>query len=621
MKTKKLVTLLICAIVSLQFVSAQEKLWQIDMGGGNLTKIGWLKQANNGYIITSGSNGLSALDNNTGETIWNNEELVGVSKGSFQNIEAMPLFIAEYSPFVGKKRSIIVNAANGDVLYNSKDGDYSFKTYHLMIDQGFILFELSSKTDRGLMKFSLKTWKSEWFASIGPAKGLGDKLTSAYGYGFVNFGPIITKDNGQLIIGLKVQTISFDLNTGEELWNNVADKRMRALVYSSRNNSLYQGIKGSKKLTVFDPANGNDITPGKLKLKGTLVDITEDESGNLVLVETEGFNLIKPETGELIWKKSYKIDYLDEVIPFEDGYIAIGKDDKDGSISLVDKNGKKVWDSKVKGYAYYATPTNSGVLYISTERSNILNYEDGKDIWKKDVKFKSIPAVAFDDKENKVILFENKKGYKFDLESGAIELFAEDIELLEVKKKTPLVAEYVSTGYFLTADQHASVLSPEGKIVYTKYFKPVTTTDYTKLAQVGLNVLGVDFDIEGAMENLDALKTITNRNVDDTDATEETSVVVGVYVGNGAGIMEPVFEVTKTRYFNSKSTKDVKFILAKKETTETDGRNYVYMIDKASGEIIKKIELLDKTPNYIIDDIDSRVFINEKNKIISAIQF
>ncbi len=621
MKKKFLPVVTIFLIISLHFTYAQEKLWQVDLGGGNLTKIGWIKQSNNGYIITSGSNGLSALDNNTGETMWNNKDLVGVSKASFQNIDGLPLFIAEYTPLGSRKRGVIINAANGAVLYNTKEGEYSFKKYHLMIDQGFILFELASSEDRSLMKFSLKTWESEWFASIGSAKGISEKISNVQGFGFVQHGPIITKDNTQLIIGLKVQTISFDLNTGQQLWNNIADKRMRALVYSDRNNSLYLGVKGSKKLTVLDPKTGNDITPGKLKLKGTLVDITEDANGNLVLVETEGFNLIKPETGELIWKKSYKIEYLDEVIPFEDGYIAIGKDEKNGSISVVDKNGKKVWDSKVKGYAYYITPTESGVLYISTERSNILSYADGKDLWKKDVKFKSIPAVTFDDTENKVILFENKKGYKFDLETGSIQLFAEDIELLEVKKKTPLVAEYVSTGYFITADQYASVLTPEGKVLYTKYFKPVSTTDYTQLAKIGLNMAGIDFDLEGAMENLDELKTITNRNVDDTDAIEETSAVVGVYVGTGAGAMMPIFEVTNTRYFNSKSTKDFKFILAKKETTETEGRNFVYMINKATGEIIKKIELLDKTPNYIIDDIDSRVFINEKNKIISAIQF
>ncbi|MEL7120732.1 MAG: hypothetical protein AAFO07_14875 [Bacteroidota bacterium] len=96
------------------------------------------------------------------------------------------------------------------------------------------------------------------------------------------------------------------------------------------------------------------------------------------MVETEGFNLIDPKTEDFLWKKSYKIDFLDEVIPLNDQYIAVGKDEKDGGISLVDVSGKKVWDAKVKGYPYFVTPTSKGVLYISTERANVLDLKNWK---------------------------------------------------------------------------------------------------------------------------------------------------------------------------------------------------------------------------------------------------
>jgi len=450
------------------------------------------------------------------------------------------------------------------------------------------------------------------------------KLGNLAGFGFIKHGPIFGPNN-ELIIGLKTRIICLNVDTGEELWKFEADKRIRAVVYSDINNSLYTGIKGSKKLTVFDPSTGSDITPGKLKLKGTLIDIREDGRGNLVLVETEGFNLIKPETGELIWKKSYKIDYLDEVMPYEDGYIAIGKDEKKGSISLVDNDGNKIWDSKVKGYAYYITPTKKGVLYISTERSNILDYSNGKDVWLRDVKFRAIPAVTYDTQEEKVILFENKKGYKFDLETGEIELFAEDIELLKVNKKTPLTAEYVSTGYFISADQHTSVLSAEGKLLYTKYFKPVSTIGgLASVATIGLAAAGIDIDVAGSIENLNTLKSLSHgvmtESQDQTDASSQTTVMAGLYVGDGSGNMATVFEVTKTRYFNSKNTKNHKFILAEREMNETEGRNFIYMLNKASGEIDKQIELFDKTPNYVVDEIDNRVFLNEKNRLVSGLQ-
>ncbi|MFC5048799.1 PQQ-binding-like beta-propeller repeat protein [Aquimarina hainanensis] len=230
---------------------------------------------------------------------------------------------------------------------------------------------------------------------MGKIPSLSKSVTS-----FINQGPYFSKENN-LILGIKEKIYTINAETGAIVWTHEANKKIKALVYSEKNNSLYLGVKKAKTLKVLQPATGEDITPGKLKLRGTLIDVRPDKDNNLILVETEGFNIIDPQTNEFKWKKSFKIDYLDEVIPHEKGLIAIGKDEKDGTISLVDPNGKKIWTSKVKGYAYYITPTENGVLYVSTERSNILDYDKGKDVWDKDVKFKSIPAVTLMSKKKR----------------------------------------------------------------------------------------------------------------------------------------------------------------------------------------------------------------------------
>ena len=163
------------------------------------------------------------------------------------------------------------------------------------------------------MKFSLKTWEEEWIVNLGEPKGLIGKIKEVQQSSFIQHGPYFTEDN-YLVLGLKdhIAAINFDL--GNLVWEMETDKKIKALVYSPLNNSLYLGIRKSKKLTVLNPGTGADITPGKLKLKGTLLDVRPDGKGHLILVETEGFNLIDPETDDLVWKKSYKIDYLDEVI-------------------------------------------------------------------------------------------------------------------------------------------------------------------------------------------------------------------------------------------------------------------------------------------------------------------
>lgn len=617
---KNVLQLITCLLLSITSLNAQDKLWEKDLKD-DLYNVSWIKQSNDGVIIAAGDKGLMALDNTTGETLWHQKEFKGVDKNTFFAIEGLPMIYVEYVPMLGKTRGLILNSTTGDILFDTKENDYRVRNYTMISESGVILFELIGGSERFLMSFDLKTWETKWATVVGEAKGLFSKLVNK---SFIDQGPFLNKE-GNILVSIKKDIFALDAATGNILWQYEGDKDVNALVYSNSNNSLYIGIKKSKKLVVLNPSTGEDITPGKLKLRGTLIDVRQD-NGNLVLVETEGFNIIDPSTNEFKWKKSFKIEYLDEVIPNTQGYIAIGKDEDDGTIALVDPEGDKIWDSKVKGYAYYVTPTKKGVLYVSTERSNILDFEDGKDVWKKDVKFKSIPAVTYDDQEEKVILFENGNGYKFDLTTGDINLFAEDIDLEDVKKKTPLEAEYVSgAGYLLHTDQHISLLDPSGAVKYTNYYKPPATVDgLLSIAQVGLNVVGVDLDIQGSMENINMLTALSNGSYrsagDQSDATTTTSNIVGLYSGSNAAEMTTVFEVTKTRYSNSKSNDSHKFIVAK-VNQESGTKHFINMINKATGVVDKRIELLDKTPNYFIDDIDNVVFVNEKNHIISSYQF
>lgn len=601
---------------------SQNKLWNVDLKD-TLYEVGWIKQSNEGFIIASGAKGLLAMNNENGAIVWHNKEFKAVDKNSFMTIDGLPIIYFEYAPVVGKVRGILMNSSNGEILFDTKDDGYRIKDFTLIPDQGIILFELLKDNERNLMSFSLKTWKKEWIAVVGESKGLLNKYSKV---SYIDHGPFFSNENN-LVIGIKDEIYAINLTNGEVTWKFKADKKINALVFSEANSSLYVGVKKSNKLKVLNPNSGEDITPGKLKLKGTLVDVRADMDGNLILVETEGFNIIDLKTNNFKWKKSFKIDFLEEVIPTEKGYIAVGKNEKEGSVALVDMEGDKLWESKIKGYSYYVTPTANGVLYISTERSNILDFEKGKDVWDRDVKFKAIPAVTYDEKEDKVILFENENAYKFDLSTGKIELFGENVELENVKKKTPLLAEYVEgEGYLLNTAQHVSLLSPSGKIIYTKYFEPASDLGGLKqAAQLGLMLAGVDFDIQGSLDNIKMLSSLSNgayrTSADQTDGTSETNVVGGLYLETTDGNMAPVIEITKTRYSNSKSIKSHKFIVTKVKNESDATQHFIYKVNKKTGEADVQIELMDKTPDYVIDEVEDVVLINENNHLISAYKF
>ncbi|WP_428740793.1 hypothetical protein [Tenacibaculum sp.] len=618
MKTKISLLFLLTSLLSF----SQSKTWEKDLNK-ELYQVGWIKQASDGNIIASGAKGLLAMDNKTGNILWHNKELKAIDKSTFLNIDGLPFFYVEYAPVVGKVRGIILNSSNGNIVFDTKDKGYRIKDYTLLHDKGIVLFELLEDKKQKLMSFDLAKSQLNWITDLGEVSSIFKKLL---GNSFIDHGPFFTSPNN-LIVGIKDQIFAINFTNGEITWQHKTKKKVNALVYSEKNNNLYVGIKKSSKLLVLNPDNGTDITPGKLKLRGELIDVTTNNNGDLILVETEGFNIINPETNLFKWKKSFKIEYLDEVIPHEKGFIAIGKDEKKGSIALVSPEGKKIWNTNVNGYAYYITPTEKGVLYISTERSNILDYGKGKDVWRRDVKFKSIPAVTFDENENKVILFENKKGYKFDLESGEINQFADDIRLEEVKRKTPLVAEYIKDeGYLLYTDQHISLLKPDGTIKYSSYYKPASSIEgLTGVAQLGLAFAGVDFDIQGSLDNIEMLSSLSNgayrTSKDQTDGTSETSQIAGLYIGTGDGNMHEIFNVTSKRFYNSKITKNSQFIVTKIKREDAPSIHKIIKVNKASGKIETEITLLDKTPNYVIDTVDDMVFINEKNHLISAHKF
>jgi outer membrane protein assembly factor BamB len=604
--------LLLC-LATVGTLSAQEEKWVFD-GTSALEKINWIEQTNTGTVVVASAKGLTGLDHTTGAEIWSVEEAKNVNRNSYFNVEGMPFFYVESAVAVtGVPRGFLINAGTGKVLYDTREDKLRVKNYTFLPETGSLIFEaMKGKNERFLINFSLNTESVKWIASVGKNKGLGDMLKDLGGLSsFVTQGPMFSKE-GTVILGIKDVIYAIDDKSGEVKWEMETDKKIKALVYSEANNSLYLGIRKEKKLTVLAPESGDDITPGKLKLKGTMLDVVKDNSGNLVLVETEGFNLIDPKTNEFMWKKSYKIEALDEVIPMDNGFIAIGKDDKGSEIHFVDKTGDKIWDSKVKGYAYFATPTPKGVMYISTGRSNILNYKDGKDVWDKDVKFKSLPAVAIDDNTGEVFLYENKNAYTFNFETGKIKLIGEDIIMDKVNKRTFLEAEVVDGGYFVSADQNASLIGSDGKLKYTSHYPPMVAVDLLSVAGTVGNLAGLPAGVTGSIRNMEQLNNM-NKQRRQTGATVTRKTSSGSVSFNG-GPSQELYSISTTRFTNSQQTKEHKFLTTRYE----DGIKSLLMIDKNTGEVIKRIELVEKNPNYVVDVVDNVIFVTEKDKLVRA---
>ena len=94
-----------------------------------------------------------------------------------------------------------------------------------------------------------------------------------------------------------------------------------------------------------------------------------------------------------------------------------------------------------------------------------------------------------------------------------------------------------------------------------------------------------------------------------TKGSPKTQTVDSASFGN-----HELINVTITRYSNSRNARDHKFIMTKEDETKRG----ILMVNKDTGKVEKRINIVDVTPLYVVDEIDSRVFLVEKNKTITC---
>lgn len=592
-------------------LSAQEVTWQRDLKE-ELYNVSWIEQANEGTIITSGDKGLIGLNNETGAIAWQHPDLKAVDRNTFYALDNLPYFQVETSSLTGKSRSLLIDASSGKILFDSKEENLKIGANHLMPALSGIIFEVKKDSRNLLMFFDYAKSEKRWIADISEASG-GLKALVKKGMGITSFLAYAPQMAGKdhILIGEKEKVYMLGLADGKITWSQEMDDKLNALLYVDADKKVYAGIK--KKLIVLDGATGKDMTDGKMKIGSSLEQIYPNKAGQLVIVAADGFNLLNPATGSLVWKKSHALEGLSQVLEVGDDYYAVGGDEKSSIISRVTKDGERVWKENVDGFAYYFKPIEKGIFYLSTEKSNIISY-DGEKLWKKDIRFKSIPAVDVDLKNQEVVFYEDKTVHRFNLKSGNLETLNEDLKLEKIK-------DYVANlqvrpdGYLIYTDQHTAFVDKKGSIRYNQYYPPlVTLGGLTSVAQLGANMAGVNVDIQGNLETIKSLDKLSHGSFkssgDQGGGTTKESVAAGLYVNN-----QPVFEVTKKRFSNSQQVKDHAFIV-----TGGDAGSRIVMINKDSGKVEKTIPLKDKSPSYLIDVIDNRVFLNENNKLISCYQ-
>ncbi len=593
---------------------AQKKLWEIDLQE-SLYKVSWIEQSNDGIIIASGDKGLLGLDNNTGDIKWQHAELKAIDRQTFRLIDPLPIFLVEtnLSGLPGQSRSLLINSTNGEILFDSKNEGLKIGLYHVLPQINSIVFEATQEKSNKLLLFDYTDGKIKWSIDLGESTGLIKKIFKNQD-GFLSTPPSLMHDE-QMLIGEKKKITVIDYAKGSIVWSKVLPKELKALIYSSPDQKIYAGIK--EKLQIFDSKNGQDVTGSKLKLGGELRDVFINSKKQVVILDEKGFNILDPSSQRFLWKNFAQVDGLYDVIEINDAYYGIGSEEKSSVIMKV-LLGKKIWKEKLAGFAYQVLPIETGLFYLSSEKSNILRYESGAKIWKRDVKFKAIPSAAIDETsgQKEVAFYEGGSLYSFDLKSGNLHVLHEAIDFKKTKNSI-FNLEIRPQGYYIYSQQHMAFVDRKGSLAYTQNFDPVTSsTALMGLGQFGLTyVAGIDLDIQGSLSTISELQALSNGSYYSAGDQTEGQIDFSSFnanIGNNT-----LYAFTKKRFYNATLTQDSQLIVC---NMKEEG-NQIRCLDKESGKLLFKIPLEDKTPSYVTDQIDNRVFLNQKNRLVSAYQF
>ena len=159
----------------------------------------------------------------------------------------------------------------------------------------------------------------------------------------------------------------------------------------------------------------------------------------------------------------------------------------------------------MKGGFTLAEPTAKGVMYVTTERANILTYEKGKDVWNKDIKLKGKANFGIDAGNKILYAYANEKLHAFNFTDVTYRLVAEDLAFKKFNaEEETLTFDCRKNGatVIISANQNvASFQSADGKINYNNYFKDIGNTKkkLLKIASVAVQAYGAGKAIQGGM--------------------------------------------------------------------------------------------------------------------------
>ena len=604
-------------------------------------EVNWQTVSALGNYVVQTNSGLFGIDNTSGEVIWSDITFGRLSENSFSELDNSP-----FAKIETDKGFFILNLFDGTKVFNSFE--HGIKN----VKQHFVLYQSNSIVVAG------KSVSGEDMAlSIDIASG--KVLWSKEG----SFGKLmnLVELNKDELLGITLlKNVKINSKTGDVIWSidnsseakqlsnmgafgdllkDVAEAATDGMeikldfkmhpsgnyfVIGSEQKNESQSISSSSGNTIvtftsvyraYEVTNGELLWKDPIEVKGQL-GLTAWINNDLLVLpqgkQNSKVNLFSMQDGTGLWGKKGKgisikggiYDYT----PTENGMLVITTRNEKHFLNYLDtKNGLFTFDKtiKVKGHVGYTLTTDLGILYATAEEMNIVNTSTGELLWDKDLKthYKLVNQNG-----NHLYTYDYKTGSVIgvNLDNGAIDMTGSEPVKFD-ENESPNTLELREKGILLSSDQNFAMYDYNGALLFQKYYASPREEGWKRallfagtvyagyVSAVSTMASGV-LQEAGAQQGLD---TVEGQTFAELGAAYNE---MGKSAGSAAGL---AFNAANKRFKATKEARNYCMVLTKNENGIE-----LLKINKDTGESEGSIPLgKNRKPNYAIDLVEGEVFL------------
>lgn len=647
--------LLLAILLATLGLHAQTSIWAKDV-----SKNAFMSQLEDGKIFLKDKTKIHLINHQTGEVEWENEV---EAKKDPKFLHNLPIMYFEGKSFA------VIDATTGHVIDKSLEQTEVLNITYFW-EKGRVVLELERKNHLHILNIDLNDLSKSWNSKIGKVQktlmGLVSRETENT--------PSISQNGSILLVDKNF--ISF-VGADGSISNRIEfKKKIKKLGYNQTKDILYI-LEDKKKLHFIDASNGSINGTKELKEKGiqfnilgdqstvnvvqkkdlkildgvegTEISTTEfkdkiyqthidEENGDFYVLSKKILAQINPKNGEILRSTEFKSGYeeiyqvhqktivskgskaniidlanfkllysKDIRIPPVNDYIEMGDlvgftyqgTDK-FSLYVVDPNGKTIWKKEITSLTKPSLDVlEHGLLIMSDTKVQFLNPSDGKSIWKGDVKVDPSFTFVIDDATNDLFMYTNKRLYIFDFETGDISRSKEKFKFKDFDYNTQRPQMLIfKDNIFLKGSNTIYVVSKEGELIHEKTYRQISNTSgLLKLANAAVTI--------SAIGSGNAHKVLT---VYQNDRLVYKGDLVDGLNDNWA-YAENLRRQRLAK--QNRSSNDFPYVFTKLKSNKTG----LIFLDPENGEERFEIELDEKNPDYIVDDIDGLLFHRGKTAL------